>query len=54
VGGLILFHGTKDRSGIPLTKINGTSGCIAMENDHLVELLGTFEPDGRPSLDIRP
>jgi len=25
-----------------------------MENDHLVELLGAFEPGDRPFLDIRP
>jgi len=33
---------------------NWTNGCIAMENDHLVELLGAFEPGDRPFLDIRP
>jgi murein L,D-transpeptidase YafK len=54
LGGLILLHGTKDRSRIPLTKINWTNGCIAMENDHLVELLSAFKPEDRPFLDISP
>jgi murein L,D-transpeptidase YafK len=54
LGGLILLHGTKDRSGMPLTTINWTNGCIAMENNHLVELLSAFEPHDRPFLEIRP
>lgn len=54
LGGLILLHGTRDRSTGLLTKYNWTDGCIAMENRDLLELLDAFEPQDRPILDIRP
>ena len=54
LGGLILLHGTRDRAVVGLTEINWTDGCIAMENDHLIELLAAFSPRDRPVLEIVP
>lgn len=54
LGGLILLHGTRDRSRTQLTDRNWTLGCIAMENADLLELLAAFTPDDRPILEIRP
>lgn len=54
LGGLILIHGTRDRSRAGLTRSNWTAGCIAMENDDLIELLATFQPSDRPMVIIRP
>lgn len=54
LGGLILLHGTRDRSRTGLTTSNWTNGCIAMENADLVELLSAFDPGDRPVIDLRP
>jgi murein L,D-transpeptidase YafK len=54
LGGLILLHGTRERWIPALTKTNWTDGCIAMDNDDLLELLAAFDPDDRPTLLIRP
>lgn len=53
LGGLILIHGTKDRSTRQLTDSNWTQGCVAMENQHLLELLAAFSPADRPVISIR-
>jgi len=42
LGGLILIHGTKNRFIPALTTVNWTNGCIAMENDDVIELLAGF------------
>jgi len=53
LGGLILLHGR--RHALPgQTATNWTDGCIAMQNEHLRELLGAFRPDDRPTLLILP
>jgi murein L,D-transpeptidase YafK len=54
LGGLILLHGTKLRSLPALTETNWTTGCIAMENADVEELLRAFSPNDRPLLTIRP
>jgi murein L,D-transpeptidase YafK len=54
LGGLILLHGTKQRSLPALTETNWTTGCIAMENADVEELLSAFSPRDRPVLTIRP
>lgn len=54
LGGLILIHGTRDRTRRGLTHTNWTQGCIAMENRDLLDLLGLFTPEDRPEVDIRP
>ncbi|MFN7973627.1 MAG: L,D-transpeptidase family protein [Acidobacteriota bacterium] len=54
LGGLILLHGTKDRSMRGLTDINWTWGCIAMENPQVVELLSVYDRKDRPTLEIVP
>jgi murein L,D-transpeptidase YafK len=54
LGGLILLHGTKQRSLPALTAINWTDGCIAMENADVDELLAAFAPTDRPVLTIDP
>jgi len=54
LGGLILIHGTRDRAQQDLTRTNWTDGCIAMENEHLLELLAAFSPADRPLVRIRP
>jgi murein L,D-transpeptidase YafK len=54
LGGLILLHGTRQRSTPALTATNWTSGCIAMENADVEELLAVFSPRDRPLLTIRP
>lgn len=54
LGGLILIHGTRDRTQQDLTRTNWTDGCIAMENEHLLELLAAFSPADRPLVRIRP
>jgi len=54
LGGLILLHGTKQRWVPGLTTTNWTLGCIAMENDDLLELLAAYSPDDRPTLTILP
>ncbi len=54
LGGLILIHGTRDRTRQDLTRTNWTDGCIAMENEHLLELLAAFSPADRPRVRIRP
>jgi len=53
LGGDILLHATHDR--VPgLTRDNWTLGCIAMEYDHVHELLGAYRPADRPVLEIWP
>ncbi len=52
LGGLILIHGTKNRSKRDLTSNNWTLGCVAMENEHLLELLALFDPSDRPTITI--
>jgi hypothetical protein len=54
LGGLILLHGTKQRWIPGLTTNNWTLGCIAMENDDLLELLAAWSADDRPTIEIRP
>lgn len=54
LGGLILLHGTRDRELTGLTGKNWTRGCLAMENADLLELLGAFAAQDRPSLRIQP
>ncbi len=54
LGGLILLHGSRDRELRSLTTVNWTDGCIAMENDDLLELLAAFDAADRPVLSIRP
>jgi murein L,D-transpeptidase YafK len=54
LGGLILLHGTKQRWMPALTETNWTTGCIAMENADVEELLAVFSPKDRPVLTIRP
>jgi hypothetical protein len=54
LGGLILLHATKEPSPAPLTTANWTNGCIALEQEHLDELLGIWGPDDRPRLAILP
>lgn len=54
LGGLILLHGTRERSLPALTATNWTDGCIAMENAEVDELLAAFSPADRPVLTIRP
>ena len=54
LGGLILIHGTRDRSRGSLTEVNWTQGCIALENEDVDELLSLFEPSDRPVVTIRP
>ena len=54
LGGLILLHGTKDRSQTGLTDTDWTLGCIAMENRHLLELLDAVPDGAKPRLTIRP
>jgi len=54
LGGLILLHGTKDRSVSGLTDTNWTLGCIAMENDDVLELLAVYRTSDRTILEILP
>ena len=54
LGGLILIHGTRKRWVPALTRTNWTDGCVAMENDDLMELLAAFDSDDRPTVQIRP
>lgn len=54
LGGLILLHGTRQRLVPALTETNWTTGCIALENPDVDELLGVFSPRDRPVLTIRP
>jgi len=54
LGGLILLHGIKQRWVPGLTTNNWTLGCIAMENDHLLELLAAWSPDDRTTIRILP
>ena len=54
LGGLILVHGTRDRSRGGLTLTDWTLGCIALENRDLLELLAAFGPSDRPEIDILP
>ena len=54
LGGLILVHGTSNRSQGALTRLDWTLGCIALENPDLLELLAAFEPADRPEIEIRP
>lgn len=54
LGGLILLHGTKQRFIPALTETNWTTGCIAMENADVEELLAVFSSKDRPMLTIRP
>lgn len=54
LGGLILLHGTRDRTLRGLTRRNWTQGCIAMENPDLEELLAAFTPEDRPVLTLLP
>jgi murein L,D-transpeptidase YafK len=54
LGGLILLHSTKDRSELDVTRHNWTWGCIAMENADLLQLLGIYDRNDRPVLEIQP
>jgi murein L,D-transpeptidase YafK len=54
LGGLILLHGTKDRSRSEVTATNWTLGCIAMENAHILELLDAIPDAARPAITILP
>ena len=54
LGGLILIHGTKDREEQNLTASNWTHGCIAMENEHILELLDAIPDNARPEIVIHP
>jgi murein L,D-transpeptidase YafK len=54
LGGLILLHGTKDRSARNLTTTNWTLGCIAMENAHVLELLDAIPNSARTELLVVP
>lgn len=54
LGGLILIHGTRRRWVPGLTTTNWTLGCIAMENDDLVELLTAFSNEDRPGAELLP
>jgi murein L,D-transpeptidase YafK len=54
LGGLVLLHGTKDRSELDLTRHNWTWGCVAMENRDLLQLLSLYGRNDRPSLEIDP
>jgi len=54
LGGLILLHGTRDRSQNGLTATDWTLGCIAMENAHILELLDAVPDSARPRMTITP
>lgn len=54
LGGLILLHGTKDRSQTGLTDTDWTLGCIAMENAHILELLDAVPDGAKPRLTVLP
>lgn len=53
LGGQILLHGTKDRTKQNLTDTDWTHGCIAMENEHIVELLDAVPDIARATIIIR-
>lgn len=52
LGGQILLHGTKDRSKQHLTDTDWTFGCIAMENEHILELLDAIPDNARIVINI--
>jgi hypothetical protein len=52
LGGLILLHGTRNRSLPGLTLRNWTLGCIAMENPDIEELLAVFKASDRPFIEV--
>jgi murein L,D-transpeptidase YafK len=52
LGGQILIHATRSRMVPALTAANWTLGCIAMENNDLVELLAAFSSEDRPLVTI--
>jgi murein L,D-transpeptidase YafK len=54
LGGLILIHGTRNRTQQGLTMLNWTDGCIALENDDVLELLTAFTSSDRPYVEIAP
>lgn len=54
LGGLILLHGTRVRNIKSVTDGNWTIGCIAMENEDLMELLKVYHTSDRPLLTINP
>jgi murein L,D-transpeptidase YafK len=54
LGGLILIHGTRNRQQQGLTFYNWTDGCVALENDDVLELLTAFSSSDRPKVEILP
>ena len=54
LGDHILLHGTKDRTTSCITSYDWTLGCIALENEHIDELLDSIAKSSNPRIRILP